>query len=110
MIGFDDVVRVLFQDVPRTGHDFVDDPRVDRRPVAGHLDRTPTNAHRAGEECPRGRAVAGFGQQNIDHLTMLIDSTVEVTLTGQRGSGCGRSFACAWGSSDNVVAIRATGR
>ena len=55
----------LLQDMPGARQEFVEDPRVNRRPVGGHLNRTPTSAQRVGEECPRGRAVAALREQNI---------------------------------------------
>ena len=84
VIGFDDVVRVLLENVPGTRHNFVEDARVDRRPVGGHLDPTPTKAHRAGEECPCGRGIATLREQHVDHLPVLIDCPVEVSPARRR--------------------------
>jgi hypothetical protein len=63
---------VLLHDLPGTRHNVVEDPQVDRRPVGGHLARTTTKAHRAGEEYPYGRAVAAFRQQTINAYSRRI--------------------------------------
>jgi hypothetical protein len=79
VIGFDDIVRVLLEDVPCGRHELVDDPRVDRCPVGGDLDRSGPESQRAGEERPGGRTVAALGQQDVDDLAVLIDRAIEIS-------------------------------
>jgi hypothetical protein len=56
VIGFDAVVRVLLEDMPRSRNELVDDARVDRRPIGGDLDRRSS----AGEEWLRRRIAYGY--------------------------------------------------
>jgi hypothetical protein len=58
MVGLHAVVCVLLQDVTSARDEFVDDPRIDRRPVSGDLDRRPAMGQRAGKERARSRAVS----------------------------------------------------
>jgi hypothetical protein len=69
VIRLHSVVRVLPELVPRGRRELVDDPRVDRRPVGGDLDRSRTTLQRAGEERPRRRGVAAFADEDVDDLT-----------------------------------------
>jgi hypothetical protein len=69
------------------GTNVVEDPRVDRRPVGGHLARTTTKAH-AQEECPCGRAVAAFRQQTINAYSRRI--RCPVSFGGRRREPGGR--------------------
>jgi hypothetical protein len=78
VISFHAVVRVLLEDVPGGWGELVDQPRVDRRPVGGDLDRGRAVRQGAGEECPCSRAVTAFGDQDIDDLSVLVDRAVEI--------------------------------
>ena len=60
MIGLDDIVGVLLKHMPRTGCEFIDHARVDRRPVGGGLHRSGTEMQRAGEEHPRRRTITAL--------------------------------------------------
>ena len=77
VIIFHDVVRVPLQDAPSARHELVEDPRIDRRAVGGDLEGSGTERRGSGEEA-RGGAVAALREQHVDHLAVLIDSTVEV--------------------------------
>ena len=78
MVGLHPVVAVLLQDVTSTRNEFVEHPRIHRRPVGRHLDRRRAVRQRAGEERPRRRAVATLRDQDVDDLAVLIDGAVEV--------------------------------
>jgi hypothetical protein len=58
VIGFDDVVWVPLQHVPRARRPLVDHARIHRCPVGGDLTRSWTESHRASAEGPRGPGVA----------------------------------------------------
>jgi hypothetical protein len=60
------------------GQEFVEHPRVDRRPVGGDLDRRGANVQRGAEQRPRRTGVAALGHQDIDDLAVLIDGPIEV--------------------------------
>jgi hypothetical protein len=78
VIGFDDVARVLLEQVPRATRQLVDDPRIDRCSIGRHLDRRLAEPHRMDEESPRSRRISALGDQDVDDLPMLIDGPVEV--------------------------------
>ena len=78
VISFHTVVRVLLEDMPSSGGELLDHPRIDRRPVGGDLNRRQAVRQRAGEERPCGRAVAAFRDQDVDDLAVLIDRAVQV--------------------------------
>ena len=71
MISFHDVVGVLLEDVPRTRNVLIDNARVDRCSIGGDLDRSGAECHRSGEEGSRSRAIAAFGDEDVDHLAVL---------------------------------------
>jgi hypothetical protein len=59
--------------------DLVDHPRVDRCPIGRDLNRRRAVPKGAGEELACSVGIAAFGNQNVDDLTMLIDSAVELS-------------------------------
>jgi hypothetical protein len=73
VISFHGVVGVLLQDVPAARNQVIEHARVDRCPVGGDLRRRWSAGQRPGEERSSGRAIAAFGQQNVDDLAVLID-------------------------------------
>jgi len=78
VVSFDDVVRVLLDDVTRAWHKLVDNARVDRCSVGGHLDRGRRAAQCASQERPcRGRVSAGR-DQHVDYLAVLVDCAIQV--------------------------------
>jgi len=77
MISFRDVVGVLLQNVPRARKQVIEHARVDRCPVGGDLHGRVPAGQRAGEERSSGRAIAAFGDQDVDGLAVLIDRAVE---------------------------------
>jgi hypothetical protein len=81
VVGFDAVVGVLLEHVPRGRNTLVYNPRVDRRPVSRHLDRRRTVRKRSGEEHPRSGTVTALGCQHIDDLPELTVCTRPVTFT-----------------------------
>jgi hypothetical protein len=68
VIGFHENVRVPLEDVPRTGHELVDDPRVGRRTVGGDLDRSRPAVERASEESVCCSAVSPRADHYVDDL------------------------------------------
>jgi hypothetical protein len=78
VIGFDRVVRVPLDGVQRRGDQLIEDPRIGRGPVGGDLGRDRARAQRAGEEPPGRGQVAPRGQHDVDDLTVLVDSPVQV--------------------------------
>jgi len=78
VVCFDRVVRVLLDGVQRRGGQLVEDPRVGVRTVGRDLGRDHAGLQRPGEEAPRSRQVAPYGQQDVDDLAMLVDRPVQV--------------------------------
>ena len=78
VIGLHSVGRVPPELMPGERRELVDDPRVNRRPIGGDLDRSSTTLQRAGEERPRRRGVAVFEDEDVDDLSVLIDRPVQV--------------------------------
>jgi hypothetical protein len=84
VIGFDDVVRIPLQDMPRVRCEFIDDSRIDRRVIGDDLDRGWPVGQGSGEERPRSRAIAPLGEQDVDDLAALIDRPTQVGVDGAR--------------------------
>ena len=72
------MIRVLREDVPRTRNVLIDNARVDRCSIGGDVDWSGAECHRAGEEGSRRGAIAAFGDEDVDHLAVLVDRAVEV--------------------------------
>jgi hypothetical protein len=77
VVGLDHVVRVSLGDMPRR-RELVEQPRVDRCPVGGDLDRGEPEPQRAGEERACGGRIPASGQEDVDHLAVLVDRPVQV--------------------------------
>jgi hypothetical protein len=72
VVCLDQVIRILPDGVQRRGNQLVQDPRVDGRAVGRDLDGHRADAHRLGEEAPRGGQVTPGRQQDADDLATLI--------------------------------------
>jgi hypothetical protein len=77
VIGLDDVVRILVEDMPRGWRKVGKDTRIDRCSVGGDLGRSRSVSQRAREECPCCRGVTALGDQDVDDLAVLADRAVE---------------------------------
>ena len=78
VIGFDGFVGVLLHHVPRLGNQLVEDPRVGRGPVGGHLRRPSRRAQGPGEEPAGRRKIPLRRGQNINDLPILVDRPLHV--------------------------------
>jgi len=77
VIGFTDV-GIVPHDVPRTRDEVLDETRVGRCPVGGDLNRSRPEPHHTSEQRPRRGGVTAFGDQDVDHLPVLVDSPVQL--------------------------------
>jgi len=78
VVCFDSVVGVLLRVMQGGRDELVEDSRVGRRPVRGHLNRHRPGGERSGEERPGGDQVASGGQPHVDDLPVLVDRPVQV--------------------------------
>jgi hypothetical protein len=78
VVGFYRVVGVLLDGVKCGRQLLVEYPRVDSRPVCGHLGRPNPDRQRSDEECPGSSQVTAGGQHDVDDLAVLVDSSVQV--------------------------------
>jgi hypothetical protein len=78
VISFDLAVGIPGVDVAGGGELFVEDPRVGRGPIGGHICRPAAVGQRLGEE-PAGRGEIPFiGGEDVDDLAELVDRPVQV--------------------------------
>ena len=78
MVGFHRVVRVPLGDMPRRARRVADHLLVGRSTVGRDLDRHPAVSQCASEEDPCCGRVAAHGNEDIDHLAVLVDRAVQV--------------------------------
>ncbi len=79
MVGFDRIVGVLLDVVPRRRQQLVENGRVDRRGVGDHFGRDDfQRVEGLGKESVGRGGVAADAQQHVDDLATLVNGPVDV--------------------------------
>lgn len=78
MICLDRIICVLLNDVACGRHQLVENSRIGRCPVSGHLRRPWGVLKGAGGEPTSGREIPFLGNQDVDNLPVLVDRLIQV--------------------------------
>src|SRR5947209_11116310 len=82
VVGFDPVVGVALDAMPRLGKNLFEHPEVARGLVGNYLDRRDDGGgHSTMKEPPGCAAVPPRGDIHVDHLAILVHSSVDVPPT-----------------------------